>query len=227
MIDRRHIYGIMIDTETANGLDDPLFYDVGYQVIDSHGRLYKSRSFINADIFLAEKDLMTSAYYAEKIPQYWESIQKGERILTSLYNIKKALAEDVKEYNCKFICAHNAFFDYKALNTTQRYITKSKYRYFVPQGLEWWDTMRMAQSVIYKMPTYKKFCAENGYMISKNRPKLTAEVLYRFITKDIDFVEEHKGLEDVDIERQILAYCKRQHKAMKKELFTKSSQKAS
>lgn len=227
MIDRRHIYGIMIDTETANGLDDPLFYDVGYQIIDSHGRLYKSRSFINADIFLAEKDLMTSAYYAEKIPQYWESIQKGERVLTSLYNIKKALAEDVKEYNCKFICAHNAFFDYKALNTTQRYITKSKYRYFVPQGLEWWDTMRMAQSVIYKMPTYKKFCVENGYMISKNRPKLTAEVLYRFITKDINFVEEHKGLEDVDIERQILAYCKRQHKAMKKELFTKSSQKTS
>jgi hypothetical protein len=26
-------------------------------------------------------------------------------------------------------------------------------------------------------------------------------------------------LEDVDIERQILAYCKRQHKAMKKTLF--------
>ena len=227
MIDRRHVYGIMIDTETANGLDDPLFYDVGYQVIDSHGKLYKNRSFINADIFLAEKDLMTSAYYADKIPQYWESIKKGERILTSLYNIKKALAEDVKEYNCKFICAHNAFFDYKALNTTQRYITKSKYRYFVPQGLEWWDTMRMAQSVIYKMPTYKRFCSENGYMISKNRPKLTAEVLYRFITKDINFVEEHKGLEDVDIERQILAYCKRQHKAMKKELFTNCSQKTS
>lgn len=226
-IDRRHIYGVMIDTETANGLEDPLFYDVGWQVIDSCGRCYKSRSFINADVFLAEKELMTSAYYAEKIPQYWEDIKEGKRILTSLYNIKKALAEDVETYNCKFISAHNAFFDYKALNTTQRYITKSKYRYFVPQGLEWWDTMRMAQSVIYKMPTYKRFCVNNGFMVSENRPKLTAEVLYKFITKDIDFVEEHKGLEDVDIERQILAYCKRQHKAMKKKLFTESSQKTS
>lgn len=225
MIDKRHVYGIMIDTETANGLEDPLFYDVGWQVIDSHGRCYKSRSFVNADIFLDEKELMQSAYYKEKIPQYWEDIKQGERILTSLYNIKKALEEDVKEYNCKFICAHNAFFDYKSLNTTQRYITKSKYRYFVPKGLEWWDTMRMAQSVIYKMPTYKKFCVDNGFMVSANRPKLTAEILYRFITKDIDFVEEHKGLEDVDIERQILAYCKRQHKSMKKKLFTESSQK--
>ena len=39
-IDRRHVYGIMIDTETANGLEDPLFYDCGWQVIDSHGRKY-------------------------------------------------------------------------------------------------------------------------------------------------------------------------------------------
>ena len=218
-IDRRHIYGIMIDTETANGLNDPLFYDVGWQVIDSHGRHYKSRSFINRDIFEKEAELMKSAYYAKKIPQYYEDLRTGKRVLASLYEIRQALADDVAEFECKFICAHNAYFDYRSLNGTQRYVTKSKYRYFVPYGLEWWDTMRMATSVICKMPTYIKFCKENGYMVSENKPKRTAEVLYRFITKDTTFVEEHKGLEDVDIERQILAYCKRQHKPMKKTLF--------
>jgi hypothetical protein len=50
---------------------------------------------------------------------------------------------------------------------------------------------------------------------------MTAEVLYRFITKDNDFVESHTGLEDVMIEKEILAYCYRQHKKMKKELFNK------
>lgn len=218
-IDRRHIYGIMIDTETANGLNDPLFYDVGWQVIDSHGRRYKSRSFINRDIFEKEAELMQSAYYAKKIPQYYEDLRTGKRVMASLYEIRKALADDVAEFECKFICAHNAYFDYRSLNGTQRYITKSKYRYFVPYGLEWWDTMRMATSVICQMPTYIKFCKENGYMVSENKPKRTAEVLYRFITKDTTFVEEHKGLEDVDIERQILAYCKKQHKPMKKTLF--------
>lgn len=218
-IDRRHIYGIMIDTETANGLNDPLFYDVGWQVIDSHGRCYKSRSFINRDIFEKEAELMKSAYYAKKIPQYYEDLRTGKRVMASLYEIRQALADDVAEFGCKFICAHNAYFDYRSLNGTQRYITKSKYRYFVPYGLEWWDTMRMATSVICQMPTYIKFCKENGYMVSENKPKRTAEVLYRFITKDTTFVEEHKGLEDVDIERQILAYCKRQHKPMKKTLF--------
>jgi hypothetical protein len=56
-------------------------------------------------------------------------------------------------------------------------------------------------------------------MLSETRPRKTAEILYKFISQDVSFVEEHKGLEDVDIERQILAYCKRQHKAMKKTLF--------
>ena len=220
-IDRRHVYGIMIDTETANGLDNPLFYDVGWQVIDSHGRLYKERSFVNSDIFCRETELMQSAYYAHKIPQYKEGIKNGTRTLASLYEIRKALAKDVKEFGCKFICAHNARFDYRSLNTTQRYITKSKFRFFVPFGLEWWDTMKMARSVVFKMPTYKKFCEENNYFCANGQMRATAEILYRFISKDNDFVEEHKGLEDVDIERQILAYCVRQHKKMQKKLWEK------
>lgn len=218
-IDRRHIYGIMIDTETANGLDDPLFYDCGWQVIDSHGRKYRERSFVNRDIFNYERDLMRSAYYADKIPRYVEELRAGKRIMASTYEIKKALAEDVAEFGCVFICAHNARFDYRSLQGTQRWITKSKYRYFTPYGLEWWDTMRMARSVICKMPTYRKFCEEHGYFTATGQMKTTAEILFRFISNDTEFSEEHTGLEDVDIERQILAYCKRQHKAMEKKLF--------
>lgn len=218
-IDRRHKYGIMIDTETANGLDDPLFYDCGWQVIDSHGRKYAERSFVNRDIFNDERDLMRSAYYANKIPNYVQELRNGSRKMATTFEIKMALAEDVKKYGCVFICAHNARFDYRSLNGTQRWITKSKYRYFVPYGLEWWDTMKMAQSVICQMPTYKQFCAENGYVLKNGSPRKTAEILFRFISQDSDFIENHTGLEDVDIERQILAYCVRQHKKMEKKLF--------
>lgn len=218
-IDRRHKYGIMIDTETANGLDCPLFYDCGWQVIDSHGRLYKSRSFVNRDIFNYERDLMRSAYYADKIPNYVEQLRSGQRIMATTYEIKQALAADVAEFGCEFICAHNARFDYRSLNGTQRWVTKSKYRWFVPYGLEWWDTMKMAETVICKMPTYIKFCETNGFMVNATKPRKTAEILYKFISQDLDFSEEHTGLEDVDIERQILAYCVRQHKKMEKKLW--------
>ena len=227
-IDRRHIYGICLDTETANTIQDEngldmtnvLFYDLGFQLIDSHGRTYgKKFSFVNSDIFIHEAELMQSAYYAKKIPQYRQDIAKGKRILANTYEIRKILCELIAEYDCKFVCAHNARFDYNSLNNTQRWTTKSRFRYFLPYGLEWWDTLKMARSVMGKMPTYQRFCAENGYTTKTGKPRFTAEICYRFITKDNTFVESHTGLEDVEIETEILRYCHRQHKPMKKKLW--------
>ena len=229
-IDRRHIYGIVLDTETANTIQDEngldmtnvLFYDLGFQLVDSHGRTYgKKFSFVNSDIFTHEAELMQSAYYAKKIPQYRADLASGKRILANTYEIRKALVDIINKYDCKFVCAHNARFDYNSLNNTQRWTTKSRFRYFLPYGLEWWDTLKMARSVMGKMPTYQRFCAENGYTTKTGKPRFTAEICYRFITKDNTFVESHTGLEDVEIETEILRYCHRQHKAMKKKLWEK------
>lgn len=226
-IDRRHIYGIMLDTETANtiqseyGLDmsNTLPYDFGFAVIDSHGRVYEKFSFVNSDIYLHEQELMQSAYYAKKLPQYEADLLTGKRVMANTYQIRKAMCDKIAEYGCKFICAHNARFDYNACNNVQRWTTKSKYRWFFPYGLEWWDTLKMARDVLGAMPTYKRFCEENGYTTKTGKPRFTAEICYRFITKDNTFVESHTGLEDVEIEVQILAYCVRQHKKMRKKLW--------
>ena len=226
-IDRRHIYGICLDTETANtitnenGLDmtNVLFYDLGFQVVDSHGRTYGEKySFVNSDIFLHEKELMKSAYYANKIPLYRKDIWAGKRKVATTYEIRKILCEVVERYNCQFVCAHNSRFDQRALNNTQRWVTKSRFRYFLPKDLEWWDTLKMARSVMGQMPTYRKFCEENGYLTKNGQLRFTAEICYRFISKDSTFTESHTGLEDVEIETEILRYCHRQHKPMKKKL---------
>lgn len=226
-MDRRISYKIVLDTETCpvdkdfEGVDpyNMWTYDCGWAVVDKRGKVYKTRSFVNADIFLNEKLLMNSAYYADKIPMYWEDIKKGSRILTSFYNIRKALLEDIAEYEVTEIFAHNMRFDYGTLNNTERWLTKSKYRYFFPKEVEICDTLKMARDVIAKMPTYKRFCEENGFMTKNHQVQMKAETLYRFITKDIDFIESHTGLEDVLIEKEILAYCYKQHKKMKKALF--------
>ena len=227
-IDRRHIYGICLDTETANTISDEngldmtnvLFYDLGFQVVDSHGRTYGEKySFVNSDIFIHEKALMQSAYYAHKIPEYWKDIWSGKRKVATTYEIRKTLCEVIEKYNCQFVCAHNASFDNRALNNTQRWTSKSKWRYFLPKGIEWWDTLKMARSVMGKMPTYKKFCQEHGYLTKNGQLRFTAEICYRFIIKDTAFREAHTGLEDVEIETEILRYCHRQHKPMKKKLW--------
>lgn len=228
-MDRRINYKIVLDTETApmntesNEVlpSNMLVYDIGWVVTDKRGTIYKTRSFLNCDVFVGERELMKSAYYAKKIPNYWKEVAEGKRILASSYEIRQALFADIEAYETKEVYAHNARFDYGALNNTERWLTKSKYRYYFPKEIEICDTLKMARDVLGTMPTYKKFCEENGFMTKHKtpRPQYTAEVIYRYITKDVDFVEQHTGLEDVLIETAIMAYCYRQHKKMRKLLF--------
>ena len=226
-MDKRISYKLVIDTETCpldktleTVLPNNMFvYDVGWAVVDKRGKVYDTKSFVNADIFLAEKELMKSAYYVNKLPKYWEEIKSGERVLTSFYNIRKALLETIAKYGITEIYAHNMSFDYGTLQNTQRWLTKSKYRYFFPKDVIICDTLKMARDVILKMPTYRKFCEENELLTKNGRLSASAENLYKFITKDTTFVESHTGLEDVLIEKEILAYCFKQHKKMRRKLW--------
>lgn len=228
-IDHRRHYILVLDTETANtfqtedGLDteNALAYDVGWAVIDTHGTIYQTRSYVNRDVFIGEREMMQTAYYAKKLPQYNEDIRNGSRIMATTYEIRQAMLNDIKLYNIRHVCAHNARFDWKSLDNTQKWTTKSKYRYWMPFGITWWDSLKMAKSVIGKMPTYQKFCQQNGYMTKSGKCRMTAEILYRFISKNTKFQENHTGLEDVLIECQIVAYCYRQHKKMERNLFPK------
>jgi hypothetical protein len=197
-------------------------YDAAWAVVDKRGSVYKTRSFVVDEIFNHETELMQSAYYAKKIPQYKEEIAQGLRIVASFYEIRQALLEDIAEFEVTEIYAHNMRFDYGTLNNTQRWLTKSKFRYFFPYGMEICDTLKMSRQVIGKMPTYRKFCEENGYLTKNGQLRFTAEILFRFISKNNDFVESHTGLEDVMIEKEILAYCFKQHKKMERHLWAQA-----
>ena len=218
-IDRTKKYLIVLDTETANEIDCPLVYDMGWAIIDEEGNVYKTRSFINRDIFFEERELMASAYYFDKLPLYYKRIATKEAKVAKWETIRKILREDMAEQRTNAIIAHNARFDSNPATTTQRWLTKSKNRYFFPYGTEIWDTLKMARDVIGKMPTYREYCEENGYICKNHQLKMTAEVLYRFISGEKNFEEEHTGLADVMIEKEIFTYCLRQNVPMRKKLW--------
>lgn len=199
---------IVFDTETTNTIDDPIFFDIGWAVVDFDGNVYETASFVNADVFL-DDELMSCAYYAEKIPQYWQEIKAGQRKLAKLTTIRKALTETCKRHGINVLCAHNARFDYRSTNTTQRFQTGSKYRYFLPYGVELWDTLKMAREAFKNDEAYDTFCWENDYLTKRGCKRYTAEILYRFISGDNEFEEAHTGLEDVMIEKEILVECLR------------------
>lgn len=197
---------IVIDTETTNSIDDPICYDVGWAVVDENGEIYDSFSFVVADVFL-DSEIMDSAYYKDKIPQYWNEIKNGKRKLAKFKTILKIFKESVRKHGVKQVFAHNARFDYRSLNLTQRYLTNSKYRFFFPFGIEICDTLKMARQALKFNTDYDNFCWDNNYLTARGCKRFTAEILFRFLSGNNGFEESHTGLEDVLIEKEILKFC--------------------
>ena len=218
-MDKRKSYYLTIDTETANDLDCPIVYDIGGCIHDRKGNVEEAFSFVIYDTFVGMADVMTSAYYAEKIPNYEDDLRSGLRKMVTYATAKAYIKALCDKYNIKAIIAHNMRFDYRATTTTQRYLTKSKYRYFFPYGVELWDTMKMAQDTICKEWGYRIWCEENGFVTKAGKPRKTAEILYRYISGDNEFIESHTGLEDVMIEKEIFVACMAKHKKMTKHAF--------
>ena len=223
-IDKRKKYFMVLDTETCpidrefEGVDakNMLAYDIGYCIVDKKGNVYRQGSYIISEIFFGEfYTKLQSAYYANKIPNYMKDIANGSRVVKTWSQISYILRQVISEFNITTVVAHNARFDYGVLKNTKDYLNA----YSMLPYIEWYDSLKMARSVIGKMPTYKRFCENNGFITKTGQCQFTAEVIYRFITKDLEFKESHTGLEDTLIEKEILAYCFKQHKKMDKLLF--------
>lgn len=202
------MYYLMLDTETTNSIEEPLCYDIGFSVINEYGYVYEVQSYVVADIFL-DDEMMENAYFKDKIPQYWREIKSGKRVLTSFTNILFKVRETMKKYDTKYVVAHNMRFDYLSTNLTERFLTKSKYRFFFPYNTVFLDTLKMSKEVFGEDKDYIKFCEDNGFCTTYHKPRFTAEILYRYLTNDLNFEERHTGLEDTLIEGKIFAECLR------------------
>lgn len=195
---------LVIDTETTNSIEQPLPYDVGYAIVDTEtGEILTEKSFVVAEIFL-DKELMSSAYFAEKIPQYWEDIKEGKRVIKSICNIRKAIKEDMKKYDVTRVGAYNMGFDNRATRNDIRYISSSLVKWFFPFGTEFFCIWNMACSSILNTENYINFALNNGFVSECNNIQTSAEIAYRYLKNEIDFFESHTGLEDVKIEIEIM-----------------------
>lgn len=211
---------LILDTETAGDISFPLPYDLGYKIINRKGEVMVTRSFCIYEIYAEQKEMMKTAYYADKLPQYEEELKRGDRKLVKLFTARKTILEDMEKYKINHVYAYNMNFDKRALNNDQKFVTDNRYKYFFPYGTEFRCIWHMACQVLLARPSYIKFALANGYVSSKGNILTNAECCYRYITKNTDFIEAHKGIDDVNIEAEILLACFKQHKKMNVEPYT-------
>jgi hypothetical protein len=210
---RENVY-LGMDIETANHAEDALAYDIGLTAVTTSGKVLAKYSICISEIFEGEPDLMNTAYYARKLPAYYEALARGERVMMTLYEARALVHSMHEQYNFTAILAYNAYFDYSGMNRTQRYVTKSKYRWFFPYGVPVHCIWHMACQTICSQKKYYNFCHENGFVSKSGNIQTSAEIVYRFLTNNPDFVEEHQGLQDVEIEIEIFLACLKKHKKM-------------
>ena len=211
---KRNEYFTVLDTETANSVQFPLPYDIGFKILNRKGEVVEAHSFCVYEIYVGQREMMKSAYYAEKLPQYEIELNNGERKLARFYTIKKLIADLMQKYNTNTVYAYNMNFDRRALNNDQKFITENRYKYFFPYGTEFRCIWHMACQVLLARPSYIKFALKHHFVSAKGNILTNAECCYRYLTKNAFFEEKHKGIDDVNIEIEILLACFRQHKKM-------------
>lgn len=158
-IDRRKKYYLILDCETATlpyasnfeetqkkniAIAKPLIYDIGWQVIDRNGNIYKRKSFIISEIFSVPQ-VFNTAYYAHKRPIYLERLKKGETILTDWNTAIAELLEDMQYVES--VGAYNSMFDFKkAIPFTELYIQKL----YSPDFYKWEEMQnKLCESIAY------------------------------------------------------------------------------
>lgn len=217
-LDKRKKYFMVLDVETTNNdmtskFNDGLVYDIGFGIYDKQGNAYCERSYCVKEIF-NDKSLMNSAYYKEKLPKYYEELKQGKREIKTILEIRNIIKKAIEYFNIEMVFAYNANFDYTTLNNSIRYITSSFVRWFFPYGVEIGDIWHIACQVL---GTQKTFQFEN-VRNEKGNLKTSAERMFAYISQNEEFEEEHIGISDVRIEKEILIRCLKSHKKIDKSI---------
>lgn len=217
-LDKRKKYIMVLDVETTNNdmtskFNDGLVYDIGFGIYDQKGNTYCERSYCIKEIF-EDKELMNSAYYKDKLPKYYEELKQGKREIKTALQTRKIIKQAIEYFNIKEVYAYNANFDNTTLNNTIRYLTGSFVRWYLPYGINVYCIWHIACQVL---GTQKTFQFENVRNENGNL-KTSAERMFAYISQNEDFEEEHIGLADVRIEKEILIRCLKSHKKINKNI---------
>lgn len=190
---------LVFDTETIS-TNKPFCYNLGYMIMN-----FDTLDILEYEDFVIEqiyhnKPLFETAYYAQKKPIYTSKL-KGKKMTMKKYgHACRKLRTDIKKHGIDFVYAFNSPFDERVLNFNSDFFGVAN----PLEDVEVRDIRAYAMNTICNTIDYKKFCEQHGLFTESFNYSTNAESLYRFITQDVDFIEEHTALSDSAIETAIL-----------------------
>lgn len=198
---------LLFDTETIGDItkgEKAFPYDVSFINILKR-RITHKIAYINKDIYDNEY-LMNNAFYKNKIPFYNEKLKTDSNYKkVSDIELLLNLNDFIKENKIKYFLAFNVKFDYNSINNLYDKVgVKNEFK-----KLRLIDIWKIATDVLEMFPplyeSYMIFCYKNNYITESGKNvKTSAETFNRWVNNDINFIENHTGLEDTFCEYNIL-----------------------
>ena len=193
---------VVFDTETTN-INKPFCYNIGYVLVN-----------VETDTILLKRDyvveqvwhnpmLFTTAYYADKRQIYVNRMRARQVIMEKYGYITQQMIRDFKQYEIEYTFAFNSPFDTNVFDyNCEWFKTNNPF-----DTVKIRDIRGFVHNFIAFEQEYKDFCDQNQYYTESGNYSTTAETVYRYITNNTNFIEEHTALADSEIEWQILRYC--------------------
>jgi len=195
---------ITIDTECA-GLKDPV-YDIGWTIHDKKGEIFAQYHALVREVF-TDGEKMVKAYFAKKIfSDYAPMLDAGEISIQNWSTIVDIMRGQIEEFGVNVVAAYNLGFDVRALKMTNDMFGDGS-PVFAGKPVQLLDLWQFACEVLLNTATYKKTANANGWVSPVGNIKTSAEMAYRFIINNPEFIEDHTALSDALIETEILAKC--------------------
>lgn len=208
-LDRRKHYTGILDVESVGTEEQAIVYDVGLVITDKKGQVQEKKGWIIKEVF-EDKELMESAYYIRHYPKYLRMLAEGEFELVPFIQMQEEFNEMLERWNVKTVAAYNLEFDSGALPHTMNYLNiEGKFLRDSYQILDLWSFFC---ETVAQQKGFRKFAIKHELYSKFYNLKTTAEVAYRYIHNDPEFIEEHTALADCLIETEIYAHCVRQNK---------------
>ena len=188
---------IVLDVE---GYSNTRPYNVGFIVADKYGTIYEKYNFAFTACIMeniritSDVAIMTKVNIEEILTDEYE--QKYKKI--AINDFIKLFTSTINKYKITQIFAYNVSFDKYSI---KRLIGED---IFNSLNIEWCDIISGIVQTRLLTKKYVQFAQKNGFMTEKNHIMTKAEVVYKYLTNCMDFVEEHTGLADALIEYQIL-----------------------
>ena len=199
---------IVLDTEGYSTCEP---YNIGYIVGDKKGNIYEQRNFAvlpalyeNMEYKYEKKDIKGLQTAHEMLHRNGKEIMYNENskytIVHSADDVYTDLLNLITQYNIKRIWAYNCSFDENEMFHLFGYEKMT----IIKNLVAFCDIIPAILYTRLLSTDYIEFCKSNNFLTEKGNIRTKAETVYRYLTGNLNFVEEHTALSDCLIEFQIL-----------------------